>query len=309
MAHGKKFSAASTSRSDQALLRRRGARMREGASFAKFDETVDVAVNLGVDPRHADQIVRGTVVLPHGTGKSVRVLVLAQGDKAKEAEAAGRISSGRSTSTRSRRGGSTATCRGHAGYDGQEWASWAGSRAARLMPNPEVGHRHDGRGDGGQGDQGGKIEFRSTRPGTLHAPVGKVSFSAEQLDENLAAFMDRWCGPSPRRPRDLHQVVTVSSHDGTRRVRGYGGVPMNRPRRQTVVTLADRSCGVAQPLLDGFHRHLGEAMTDLRRRFRSAGVSSSCKNTLALRALRGVGRPVSTTCWPARPGSCCRRTR
>ena len=81
----------------------------KGAAFAKFDETVDVAVRLGVDPRHADQVVRGTVVLPHGTGTTVRVLVITQGDRVKEAEAAGPILSASNTSRSSRTAGSTAT--------------------------------------------------------------------------------------------------------------------------------------------------------------------------------------------------------
>ena len=84
-------------------------RSREVAAFAKFDETVEVAVRLGVDPRHADQVVRGTVVLPAGTGKTVRVLVIADGDKASEAEQPAPISSAPSTSRRSRKAGSTST--------------------------------------------------------------------------------------------------------------------------------------------------------------------------------------------------------
>ncbi len=163
----------------------------KAAAFAKFDETVDAAVRLGVDPRHADQVVRGTVVLPHGTGKSVRVLVIAQGDRAKEAEAAGADFVGPEYIQKIKDGWldcdvivATPDMMGQLGALGRV----LGPRG--LMPNPKAGTVTMDVSRAVREIKAGKIEFRVDKTGNVHAPIGKVSFSAEQLGENLRTFLD-----------------------------------------------------------------------------------------------------------------------
>jgi large subunit ribosomal protein L1 len=160
-------------------------------SYTKFDSTVDVAVRLGVDPRHADQVVRGTVVLPHGTGKSVRVLVIAQGDRAKDAEAAGADFVGTEYLQKLKDGWlecdvivATPDVMGQLGALGRV----LGPRG--LMPNPKAGTVTMDVAKAVREIKAGKIEFRVDKTGNLHAPIGKVSFSGDQLAANLTAFME-----------------------------------------------------------------------------------------------------------------------
>ena len=186
------------------------------ASFAKFDETVEVSVHLGVDPRHADQIVRGTVILPHGTGKTVRVLVIAQGDKAKEAEAAGADFVGPEYADQIKAGWlecdvviATPDMMAKVGQLGRI----LGPRG--LMPNPKSGTVTMDVGRAVSDVKGGKIEFRVDKTGNLHAPVGKVSFTHEQLQENLTAFMDSVVRAKPAAAKGTYvRSVTVSSTMG-----------------------------------------------------------------------------------------------
>jgi large subunit ribosomal protein L1 len=186
------------------------------ASFAKFDETVEVSVHLGVDPRHADQIVRGTVVLPHGTGKTVRVLVIAQGDKAKEAEAAGADFVGPEFVDQIKGGWlecdvviATPDLMAKVGQLGRI----LGPRG--LMPNPKSGTVTMDVGRAVNEVKGGKIEFRVDKTGNLHAPVGKVSFTPEQLQDNLRAFMDSVVRAKPAAAKGTYvRSVTVSSTMG-----------------------------------------------------------------------------------------------
>jgi large subunit ribosomal protein L1 len=185
-------------------------------SFAKFDQTVDVAVNLGVDPRHADQIVRGTVVLPHGTGKSVRVLVIAEGDKAAEAEAAGADFVGPEYVAKIQGGWldcdvvvATPDMMGKVGPLGRI----LGPRG--LMPTPKAGTVTMDVSTAVREIKAGKIEFRTDKTGNLHAPVGKVSFSAEQLAENLTVFMDSVIRSKPSAAKGTYvKSITVSSTMG-----------------------------------------------------------------------------------------------
>ena len=151
-------------------------------SYTKFDATVDVAVRLGVDPRHADQVVRGTVILPHGTGKSVRVLVIAQGDRAREAEAAGADFVGTEYLAKLKDGWlecdvivATPDVMGQLGALGRI----LGPRG--LMPNPKAGTVTMDVAKAVKEIKAGKIEFRVDKTGNVHAPIGKVSFSADQL--------------------------------------------------------------------------------------------------------------------------------
>ena len=188
----------------------------KAAAFAKFDETVEVSVHLGVDPRHADQIVRGTVVLPHGTGKVVRVLVIAQGEKAKEAEAAGADFVGPEYADQIKDGWldcdvviATPDMMAKVGQLGRI----LGPRG--MMPNPKSGTVTMDVGRAVNDVKGGKIEYRVDKTGNLHAPVGKVSFTHEQLQENLTAFMDSVVRAKPAAAKGTYvRSVTVSSTMG-----------------------------------------------------------------------------------------------
>jgi large subunit ribosomal protein L1 len=215
--HGKKFEAA-VAKVD---------RMREypipdavalvkGSSYVKFDETVDVAVNLGVDPRHADQVVRGTVVLPHGTGKSVRVLVITQGDRVREAEAAGADFVGIEYVQKIKEGWlecdvivATPDVMGQLGALGKV----LGPRG--LMPNPKAGTVTMDVTRAVREIKAGKIEFRVDKTGNVHAPVGKISFSAPQLADNVQAFMDTIARAKPAAAKGTYiRSATISSTMG-----------------------------------------------------------------------------------------------
>jgi large subunit ribosomal protein L1 len=186
------------------------------SAYAKFDETVDVALRLGVDPRHADQIVRGTVVLPHGTGKKVRVLVLAQGDKVKEAEAAGADFVGVEYIAKIKEGWldvdaivATPDVMGQLGALGRI----LGPRG--LMPNPKAGTVSMDVAKAVREIKAGKIEFRVDKTGNIHAPIGKVSFSVEQLEANFTAFMDIVVRARPSAAKGVYiRTVALSSTMG-----------------------------------------------------------------------------------------------
>ena len=158
---------------------------------AKFDETIEVATRLGVEPKYADQMVRGTVVLPHGTGKTIRVLVLAKGEKIKEAEEAGADFVGSDEMIAKIRDGwldydrviTTPDMMGDVGKLGKI----LGPRG--LMPNAKAGTVTFEIEKAVQESKAGKIEFRVDKAGNLHAPVGKASFPVEKLEENIRAFL------------------------------------------------------------------------------------------------------------------------
>jgi large subunit ribosomal protein L1 len=185
-------------------------------AFAKFDETVDVAVRLGVDPRHADQVVRGTVVLPHGTGKAVRVLVITQGERVKEAEAAGADFVGIEYVQKLKDGWldcdvivATPDVMGQLGQLGRI----LGPRG--LMPNPKAGTVTMDVTKAVREIKAGKIEFRVDKTGNVHAPIGKISFSADQLAANLSAFMDTIVRAKPASAKGTYlRTATVSSTMG-----------------------------------------------------------------------------------------------
>jgi large subunit ribosomal protein L1 len=185
-------------------------------AFAKFDETVDVAVRLGVDPRHADQVVRGTVVLPHGTGKTVRVLVITQGERVKEAEAAGADFVGIEYIQKLKDGWldcdvivATPDVMGQLGQLGRI----LGPRG--LMPNPKAGTVTMDVSKAVREIKAGKIEFRVDKTGNVHAPIGKASFSADQLAANLSAFMDTIVRAKPASAKGTYlRTATVSSTMG-----------------------------------------------------------------------------------------------
>ncbi len=158
---------------------------------AKFDETIEAHVRLGVDPRKSDQTVRGTVALPHGTGKSVRVAALTQGDKVAEAEAAGADVVGGDDLVERIAGG---WFEFDAVVASPDMMAAIGSKLGRilgpkgLLPNPKAGTVGPDIGSIVRDIKAGRIEFRADKTGVVHAPIGKASFGAEQLAENLAAL-------------------------------------------------------------------------------------------------------------------------
>jgi len=215
--HGKKYRAAAEKR-DLALRYqpRQALEIVKGTSFTKFDSTVEVAVRLGVDPRHADQVVRGTVVLPAGTGKSVRVLVIAAGDKAREAEAAGADFVGVEHIARIKEGWldfdvmiATPDQMGQIGQLGRV----LGPRG--LMPNPKAGTVTFDVSRAVREVKAGKIEFRVDKGGNVHVPIGKVSFPLEALETNFSAFMDQIVRSKPAAAKGVYiRNVAVSSTMG-----------------------------------------------------------------------------------------------
>jgi large subunit ribosomal protein L1 len=162
------------------------------SSYAKFDETVDVAVRLGVDPRHADQMVRGTVVLPNGLGKEVKVLVFAKGEKEKEAQEAGADFVGNDDLVEKIKGGwfgfdkavATPDMMGTVGKIGK----LLGPRG--LMPNAKTGTVTFELARAIEELKAGKIDFRVEKAGIVHAPMGKVSFGPEKIIQNITAFLE-----------------------------------------------------------------------------------------------------------------------
>jgi large subunit ribosomal protein L1 len=185
-------------------------------SFAKFDETVEVATRLGVDPRQADQVVRGTVILPHGTGKDVRVLVIAQGEKEKEAKDAGADFVGVEFLDRIKEGWldfdvavATPDLMGKVGPLGRV----LGPRG--LMPTPKAGTVTFDVGKAVKEIKAGKIEYRVDRTGNVHAPIGKISFEDEMLLENLDAFMESILRARPAAAKGTYlRGVSVTSTMG-----------------------------------------------------------------------------------------------
>ena len=187
------------------------------AASAKFDETVDLAVRLGVNPRHADQMVRGAVVLPHGTGQALRVLVFAKGEKAKEAEAAGADLVGEADLVAKVQEGfmdfdrviATPDMMGVVGKLGRI----LGPRG--LMPNPKVGTVTFDIGNAVREAKGGKIEYRVEKAGIVHARIGKSSFTESALAENAKALIGALVQKKPSTAKGTYlRSITVSSTMG-----------------------------------------------------------------------------------------------
>ena len=164
----------------------------KGRSKVKFDETVEVAINLGVDPRHADQMVRGVCVLPNGTGKTVRVAVFARGDKAEEAKAAGADIVGAEELVQEIQGGKIDFDTVIATPDMMPLVGRLGKVLGPrgLMPNPKVGTVTPDVKSAVNDAKGGAVQFRVEKAGIIHAGVGKVSFSEDALKQNIQAFVD-----------------------------------------------------------------------------------------------------------------------
>jgi large subunit ribosomal protein L1 len=217
LTHGKKYRSASERRElGLAYPSRKAIELVKEMSYAKFDETVEVAIRLGVDPRHADQVVRGTVVLPAGTGKSVRVLVIAAGAKVQEAQDAGADFVGTEFLAKIKEGWldfdvmiATPDQMGQIGQLGRV----LGPRG--LMPNPKAGTVTFDVGKAVRESKGGKIEFRVDKGGNVHAPIGKVSFGADALETNFAALMDTIVRSKPSAAKGVYiRNVAISSSMG-----------------------------------------------------------------------------------------------
>jgi large subunit ribosomal protein L1 len=159
---------------------------------AKFDETIEVALNLGVDPRHADQMVRGVVTLPAGTGKDVRVAVFARGDKAEEAKKAGADVVGAEDLMETIQGGTIDFDRVIATPDMMGVVGRLGKVLGPkgLMPNPKLGTVTPNVTEAVKAAKGGQVEFRVEKAGIIHSGIGKASFPAEDLKRNFQAFVD-----------------------------------------------------------------------------------------------------------------------
>ena len=184
---------------------------------AKFDETIEVAVNLGVDPRHADQMVRGTVTLPNGTGKTVRVAVFARGDKADQARAAGADIVGAEDLMQDIQGGKIDFDRCIATPDMMPLVGRLGKVLGPrgLMPNPKVGTVSMDVAGAVKAAKGGAVEFRVEKAGIVHAGVGKVSFDDGKLVENIRAFADAVARAKPTGAKGTYiQRIAVSSTMG-----------------------------------------------------------------------------------------------
>jgi len=191
--------------------------IKEAASTTKYDETVEVSLNLGVDPRHADQMVRGTVALPHGTGKSIRVAVFARGDKADEAKAAGAEFVGAEELADSIQKGEIDFDRCIATPDMMAVVGRLGKVLGPkgLMPNPKLGTVTPDVAGAVAAAKSGQIEFRVEKAGIVQAGVGKASFSAEALAENITTFIDAIARANPSGTKGTYmKKVSISSSIG-----------------------------------------------------------------------------------------------
>ena len=216
--HGKKFKeAAKLIDRDATYESLEAIELVKKAATAKFDETVEAAVRLGVDPRKQDQAVRGVVVLPHGTGKPQRVLVFAKGDKLKEAEAAGADYVGDAELINKIQQGwfefdvcvATPDMMGEVGKLGRI----LGGKG--LMPNPKAGTVTNDVAKAIQEIKAGKIEYRLDKAGQIHAPIGKVSFDSEKLNENLKALIDALNRAKPASSKGIYlKNISISSTMG-----------------------------------------------------------------------------------------------
>ena len=214
---GKKFAAARAQVEERPYVLDEAIPLVQKLKYTKFDETVEVAMRLGVDPKHADQMVRGTVVLPHGLGKTKRVLVIANPEKQREAEAAGADSIGGEELVEKIAGGwidfdavvATPDMMRAVGKLGKV----LGPRG--LMPNPKTGTVTTDITKAVQEIKAGKVEFRVDKTGIVHAPIGKVSFSAENLLANAHALFDSVMKAKPAAAKGKYlKSLTVSSTMG-----------------------------------------------------------------------------------------------
>jgi large subunit ribosomal protein L1 len=189
----------------------------KASANAKFDETVEIAVNLGVDPRHADQMVRGVVSLPNGTGKTMRVAVFARGDKADEAKAAGADIVGAEDLMETVQGGTIEFDRCIATPDMMPIVGRLGKVLGprNLMPNPRVGTVTMDVADAVKNAKGGEVQFKVEKRGVVHAGVGKASFAEDKLVENIRAFISAVARAKPAGAKGAYmKKISLSSTMG-----------------------------------------------------------------------------------------------
>ena len=214
---GKKFAAARQQVPDRPQTIEDAVPLMQKVKFAKFDETVELALRLGVDPKHADQMVRGTVVLPHGLGKTKRVLAIAAGEKQKEAQDAGADVVGAEDLVERVQGGfmefdtavATPDLMGQVGRLGKV----LGPRG--LMPNPKLGTVTFDIGKAVREAKAGKVEFRVDKAGNIHTPVGKKSFTPENIQANAMAVIEAIVRAKPSAAKGTYlRTVTLSTTMG-----------------------------------------------------------------------------------------------
>jgi large subunit ribosomal protein L1 len=213
--HGKKYQQAVQKVETRPYPLRDAIQVAADAAYAKFDETVEVALRLGVDPKHADQMVRGTVVLPHGLGKTARVLVFASGEKIREAEEAGADHVGAEDLAERVEGGFTDFDVAIATPDMMPVVGKLGRILGPQgkMPNPKVGTVTMDIAKAVGDSKAGKIEYRTDRHAIVHLPVGKMSFDGRVLLENYAALIDEIvrAKPAAAKGRYLHSITLTTS--------------------------------------------------------------------------------------------------
>ena len=218
MAAGKQYRAAAEKVDrDRAYPLREGLTLLLETKHVRFDETTDVSMNLGVDPRHAEQNVRGAVALPHGAGKNVRVVVFAKGDKEREAREAGADEVGQEELAKRVQDGWLEFDRVIATPDMMSVVGRLGRILGPrgLMPNPKVGTVTFDVGAAVSEQKAGKVEFRVDKNGILHAPFGKASFSVDQLSENLLAIAEVVMRAKPQAAKGTYlKKVSVSTTMG-----------------------------------------------------------------------------------------------
>jgi large subunit ribosomal protein L1 len=213
--HGKKyFAGLEKLETDKKYLVNEAFDLLPQVAYAKFDETVDVAFNLGVDPKHSDQMVRGAIVLPHGTGKTSRIAVLAKGEKAKEAEAAGADVVGSDDLIEKIQGGWLEFDKMIATPDMMVAVSKVGKILGPrgLMPNPKLGTVTFEVGKAVKEQKLGKIEYRTEKTGIVHVAIGKKSFGAQKLKENFTTLVSTLIKAKPPTSKGLYMKnITLSA--------------------------------------------------------------------------------------------------
>src|SRR3954464_14627085 len=215
---GKKFTAARAAVPERPHTIEEAVPLMQKVKFAKFDETVELTLRLGVDPKHADQMVRGTVVLPHGLGRTKRVLAIAGGDKQKEAEEAGADIVGGEELVEKINGGWTDFDAVVATPDMMRAVGKLGKVLGPrgLMPNPKTGTVTPNVRQAVTEIKAGKVEFRVDKTGIVHAPVGKTSFESQKLVDNAAALIDSIVRAKPAAAKGKYlKSITVSSTMGS----------------------------------------------------------------------------------------------
>ncbi len=214
---GKKYQAAASKIEDRPYELKEALAVIKDTAFAKFDETVEVHMRLGVDPRHADQMVRGTIVLPHGTGKTMRVAVIAAGEKIKDAEAAGAEIVGGDELVERIAGGFLDFDALVATPDMMKGVGRLGKVLGPrgLMPNPKTGTVTFDVTKAVKEIKAGKVEYRVDKTGIIHAPVGKISFSVEKLTENAKSLIDAVLKAKPASAKGRYvQAIHMASTMG-----------------------------------------------------------------------------------------------